>query len=121
MYNGSWLLAAVAAIIRSEARLRGSRPAARSASPTLGSVATHLVCVCEEDGENKLPCNCPGSSRRHHAGEDEVDSGEKLGAIVMHTQLPCHCASERVLLGVESFPVPRDGVENVSPVAERCR
>ena len=58
---------------------------------------------------------------RHHAGEDEVDSGEELGAIVMHTQLPCHCASERVLLGVESFPELCLGVENVLPVAERCR
>ena len=56
-------------------------------------------------------------SGRHQAGEDEVDSGEELGAIVMHTQLPGRCASERVLLGVESFPEPRLGIEKVLPVA----
>jgi hypothetical protein len=29
-------------------------------------------------------------SGRHHSGEEEVDSGEELGAIVMHTQFSCH-------------------------------
>ena len=48
------------------------------------------------------------AARRCHAGQDEVDAGEELGAIVVRTHLLRHRARERVLLGVEFCPLRRE-------------
>ena len=50
------------------------------------------------------------------AGQDEVDAGEELLAVVVPGQLRGHLMHERVLRGVELRPLRGDGREEGRPV-----
>jgi len=50
------------------------------------------------------------------AGQDEVDAGEELFAIVMPGQLRRHLMHERVIGGIELRPLRGDGREEGRPI-----